>query len=42
MEDVTTLQLDHTAGRTHTMTFYQIDFDSLNPQTYMNDTVIDF
>jgi Ulp1 family protease len=41
-EDVTTLQLAHTAGRTHTMTFYQIDFNSLNPQAYVNNTVIDF
>jgi Ulp1 family protease len=41
-EDVTKLQLDHTAGRTHTMTIYQIDFDSLNPKAYENNTVIDF
>jgi hypothetical protein len=29
-EDLTTLQLDHTAERAHAMTFCQIDLDSLN------------
>jgi Ulp1 family protease len=42
IENVLSLELDHTVGKTHTMTFYQRDFDSLNPQTYVNDTVIDF
>ena len=37
-----TLQLDHTAGKSHFLTFNELDRNTLKPRTWVNDTVVDF
>jgi Ulp1 family protease len=37
-----TLQLDHTVGKSHILTFTKLDRETLKPRTWVNDTVIDF